>query len=286
MLVAGITQVRNEFDNIEFTIYHHLQQGLDFILVSDNGSTDGTLEVLRDLSKKYDNIILFEDDGPFHQSATQTFLAREAYKLGCDWVVPFDGDELWLSQNSIKKDLESITASSIKIEIQNFVQKTEHSNKIYADVQWKIPSYAQNATQYEIENKIKSNVELPWTPKHIIRTSENLIIHAGAHQYENQDQNCIVDNRFIIFQVPIRSYEHLVRKGEQGIRLKESGYSYTHGWECHRWGDMLNAGQLHAEWVANSESDGVLTRYDGSTFSLELDKTIQKIYNEFLTERK
>ena len=169
--------------------------------------------------------------------------------------------------------------------IQNFIQNTNHDKETYKNIKWKIPLNNLNATITEVENKIKSCVELPWAEKHIIRLSENISIEAGSHQYQNQRFDIITDERFSILQLPIRSYNHLIRKGEQGIRLKEAGYPYSHGWECHRWGDMLLAGQLEEEWMANSQKNGVLTRYDKSQLNLEFDDTIEKIYNDFITEK-
>lgn len=43
--------VKNEADIVEQTIRHLLDQGVDHILAADNGSSDGTYEILLELSK-------------------------------------------------------------------------------------------------------------------------------------------------------------------------------------------------------------------------------------------
>jgi glycosyltransferase involved in cell wall biosynthesis len=288
MRAAGVTQVRNEIEVIDFTIWAHLDQGVDLILISDNGSTDGTLELLQDLSKNDERIILYRNDGPYLQEQEISFLASEAYRMSCDWVIPFDGDEIWISKNKLINDLSEINASAINIEVENFIQNKNYSkmyDENYLTVNWKVPKNYSTAGRIEIENKTRSSIEIEWIPKNIIKTSSNLRIMAGAHSYTNQDQNIINDNNFRIMQVPIRSYEHLVRKAEHGIRLKEAGFPYLHGWECHLWAEKYLTGTLPEEWLVNCETNGIVTRYDGSHFTLEKDETVSVLYKKYLDER-
>lgn len=286
MTVAGITQVRNEIEVIDFTLWHHLEQGLDVILVSDNGSTDGTLEFLRNLSKKDSRIVLYNNQGPFHQEIALTFLAKEAHGLGMDWIVPFDGDEMWLSDNGIANDIKTVDAGGISIYLENFIQNTNHdkyNSGIYSEVKWKIPNNFNYATQQEVEVGIRSSVEIPWSVKHIIKLSENIHMGAGSHVYYNDTgMTPIKDNRFKIYQVPIRSYNHMVRKAENGLRIKEAGYPYGYGWEAHLWAEKYLNGKIMDEWIANSEVDGVLTRPNGDKLNLQMDDSVRVLYNKYL----
>jgi glycosyltransferase involved in cell wall biosynthesis len=87
--------VRNEADIIGPMIDHHLAQGVDGIIVTDNGSVDGTLEILESYG---DRIELKRD--PVHrkqQHSVVTAMARDAYShFGADWVINADADEFWL----------------------------------------------------------------------------------------------------------------------------------------------------------------------------------------------
>jgi glycosyltransferase involved in cell wall biosynthesis len=87
--------VRDEADIIAPMIDHHLAQGVDTIIVTDNGSVDGTYEILQSYG---DRIELKRD--PVHrkqQHSVVTAMAREAYsRLGADWVINADADEFWL----------------------------------------------------------------------------------------------------------------------------------------------------------------------------------------------
>ncbi len=51
MKIFGLMMVRNEADVLRVNVLHHLDQGVDYFLIVDNGSWDGTDEVLQDLSR-------------------------------------------------------------------------------------------------------------------------------------------------------------------------------------------------------------------------------------------
>jgi len=289
MKVAGITQVRNEIEVIDFTIWHHLKQGLDYIIIEDNGSTDGTLEYLTQLAEKDSRVLVFSNTGPFRQELAFSFLAQHAHSLGCDWVVPFDGDEMWFSPNGLKNDLENCLSDAIRIDyIQNFVQDFNHdpnNEKIYSTARWRIPDNFVHAAQWEIEQKIKSSVEILWGSKIIVRTSPNLQIACGAHSYTNQGQTVISNPDFKIYQVPFRSLDHMIRKSENGMRVKEAGYPYGLGWEAQIWAERYLVGTVFEEWKTNSAHDGKIIRYDGSSFDLQEDDTVCRMYEEFLNDK-
>ena len=50
--VVGLYLVRNEVDIMEVNLRHHFATGIDEAIVIDNGSTDGTLEVIADLAEE------------------------------------------------------------------------------------------------------------------------------------------------------------------------------------------------------------------------------------------
>ena len=89
---VGITMVRNEADIIEGTM-RHMADEVDYLLVLDNGSTDGTRDILRGLDLPM--TVLDDPDPAYYQSIKMSNLAAEAGRTGADWIVPFDADELW-----------------------------------------------------------------------------------------------------------------------------------------------------------------------------------------------
>ncbi len=97
--VWGVTMVRDEVDIIEATLDHLLGQGVDQLLVSDNGSADGTLERLRERASGDPRIHVAQDREPaYYQGEKMSRLVRAASRAGADWVIPFDADEFWFAR--------------------------------------------------------------------------------------------------------------------------------------------------------------------------------------------
>ncbi len=103
MRSVGITCVKNEIDIIEPFVRHTLAI-VDRLTVLDNGSTDGTCDVLRALEKEGLPLRIVEDPSlGKYQSGRLTRLMRDAVtgRDDADWVVPLDADEfLVISEGS------------------------------------------------------------------------------------------------------------------------------------------------------------------------------------------
>jgi hypothetical protein len=88
--------VKDEADVVEFTV-RHLLGHVDQLLVRDNGSSDGTAEILDALADQADGRLVVQEDSEvgYYQAAKTSELARLALELGHSWVVPCDADEFW-----------------------------------------------------------------------------------------------------------------------------------------------------------------------------------------------
>ena len=287
MKIAGVSMVRNEIDVIEFCIEHHLSQGLDYIFICDNGSTDGTLEYLRIKAKIDERVVLYEDPGQYHQQQIINHLSKLAYDNGCTWIVPFDADELWLSENTLKNDLLKIQTSSVRVRLKDFVQSSEvlmPKSGTYASIKWRLPDNQPLISPNDIIDGYKSMIESPSLYKYIIKTSENLNIFPGAHGFSGQDTSFYEGSEFKAYHIPIRSYQALISKAEQGQRLIDAGYPETHGWHVQRYARLYREGLLLDEWKRNSENDGILTRKNLTTKNLYFDESVSQIYSNYLKD--
>ena len=112
MTTFGIAMVKDECDVIEGTIRHLADEGMAGIVIADNGSTDGTREILDELA--HDESLpcplhVFDDpEIGYYQSRKVSALAEVAGGFGADWIVPFDADELWIAPDRVAVTLERL----------------------------------------------------------------------------------------------------------------------------------------------------------------------------------
>lgn len=87
--------VRDEADIIGPMINHHLSQGIDKIIATDNGSIDGTYDILRSYGDAID--LRLDPVQRKQQFSVVTKMARDAFEqYEADWVLNADADEFWL----------------------------------------------------------------------------------------------------------------------------------------------------------------------------------------------
>ena len=108
-----IYKVRDEADIIEDNLRYHRAQGVDFFVVADTGSTDGTVEML-ERQERAGGLTLVRMPGGIRaarEGAGETRITRLAVEMGADWVIHNDADEFWWPlAGGLKDALESIPA--------------------------------------------------------------------------------------------------------------------------------------------------------------------------------
>lgn len=102
MRVLGIGMVKNEIDVIEVFVRHNLQF-LDAIVLIDNGSFDGTREVLDNLMREGLPLVVVDDKRlDYNQGVKMTNLLKTAGPLyNADFVLIIDADE-FISAGSVE----------------------------------------------------------------------------------------------------------------------------------------------------------------------------------------
>jgi glycosyltransferase involved in cell wall biosynthesis len=132
---------KNEIDFISKFITYHITI-VDKITIIDNGSTDGTWEIIIDFESKYKNIQVYRHIEPFSHKAQ--IITNYMKKSSSDLLIPLDTDELIAYENnfgdvitdsnklrSYLLDLAKINIGKLKIKkIYNFIPNSNNQFSI------------------------------------------------------------------------------------------------------------------------------------------------------------
>ncbi|MEL7281659.1 MAG: glycosyltransferase family 2 protein [Pseudomonadota bacterium] len=97
MKLIMIMCTRDNADVIAQNLRFHLERGVSEVIVLDNGSVDGTRDILADFDRSAPVTVLDDASRDFAQDRLMTQLAHRARDShGADWILPNDADEFWL----------------------------------------------------------------------------------------------------------------------------------------------------------------------------------------------
>lgn len=255
--------VRNEADLLGVNLRYHAAQGINAFRVVDNGSSDRTPQLLREMAREL-NVLWTRDDGPFHQADMMTTIAREASRAGADWIVPIDADEFWSAGSEpLARVLERSSAGVIAADVVNFIQDRGTSGEgpsalLTMTHRVDAPRSSRDQSWSLVESRRIAFVEIEYPKKCLFRSSASLTIVAGAHDAIGAAGPAVNASHVACLHAPIRSRRVLDARAEHGRRLIEAGYPPRHGWQNQRWHQLQTGTWLDEEWRANSVRDGYL----------------------------
>jgi hypothetical protein len=97
---------RDEADVVDAQIAFHLHAGVDFVIATDNRSSDGTTEILERYERAGVLHLIREEGDDMRQGEWVTRMARlAATDFGADWVINSDADEFWWPRGGSVKDV-------------------------------------------------------------------------------------------------------------------------------------------------------------------------------------
>jgi hypothetical protein len=98
--------VRDEADVVDAQIAFHLHAGVDFVVATDNRSSDATTAILERYERAGVLQLFRESRDDMRQEEWVTRMARlAATDLGADWVLNADADEFWWPRGGSLKDV-------------------------------------------------------------------------------------------------------------------------------------------------------------------------------------
>ena len=224
--VWAVAMVRDEADIIEATVRHLLDQGVDRVLVVDNGSRDETPAVVEALGADGRVLLGRDHEVGYFQAAKMTLLARYAAGRGAGWVVPFDADELWFSTHGALAD--GLRAA-----------RDAGASVARADIHNVFPGSGPGEWRVDLRRHELRKVAFRPHRLALLQTGNHWVSRAGA-----------VDTGFRVAHVPWRSEEQLRRKLRQGAAAIALFPSTSHVGQHWRESAALDDGQLGELWDA------------------------------------
>ncbi len=196
--------VRNEVDVIGANIEYHLAQGVDFVIVTDHGSDDGTSEILREYERMGVAKVIRDEEEGHHQSNRVTRMAEIArLGHGADWVINNDADEFWWPLVGDLRDVFSSIPSQfgqIKVKRRNFRPTPDDEGPFYSRLVHREAS-SLNLSGFELELKVAH------------RPCPGVVVAPGNHSLRGVELPCVpISEMLEIFHFPMRSYEQFERK--------------------------------------------------------------------------
>lgn len=106
MTIWANTIINNEENFLWFAVMS-VADFVDKMLIWDTGSTDKTVEIIRELKTRLDEKIEFKEVGPVDKFQFTKMRQKMLEQSNCDWILILDGDEIWW-EASIKKLISEI----------------------------------------------------------------------------------------------------------------------------------------------------------------------------------
>jgi glycosyltransferase involved in cell wall biosynthesis len=246
--------VRNEEDIIEDNIRFHARMGVDAFVIMDNASDDRTPEIVDELAKEFEMIVLHEPSNMYQQRQWVTKLAKIARtKLGADWVASNDADEFWVPRSgSLKTGLDR-KGSVIRCPRQNMLLSkslVESGDPFYDSILKVRNPIAWGKDLNEFEDtmslyirKVARNVMV--NPHGLIRVLSGN--HSALHIMRPINRRW--SENVVVYHYPLRSYDRFLKKVEdRRAVLQTPGLKRVLRPRNYKWVEMLENGTLENEF--------------------------------------
>lgn len=203
---------RNEADIIASSVDFHLSRGVDLIIATDNGSSDGTAAILEGYQRQGVLQLIHEPSHTHDQAVWVTHMARlAAAEHGAHWVIHSDADEFWWESGSdLKAALAAAPAEAeaLLVERRNFLPP---------------PVDIDPATPFHMGQTIRERLSLnslgrPLPPKVCHRAHSAIAVSDGNHAVTLHGRTLKAQacSGIEILHFPVRSYAQLERKIREG----------------------------------------------------------------------
>ena len=204
-----VTCCRDEVDVIETFVNFYLKMGFDHIYIVDNGSTDGTLDVIKSLIARGKPVTLKEDGRRGYEKYLTEHYHDAARDRDARWVFFIDSDEFILFEQGVKKYLDSLDERISRLRIRQ--------REMY-------PAPRAGARKEDFLLSEKTEPEMDDTTKDVTRYHPQAKVFGGKHLIDFPGAITLEVNDIFIRHYKYRSIEQALKK-EMNRRWAHSIYT-------------------------------------------------------------
>jgi len=231
MKVVLTMAVRDEEDILDAQLTYHLIAGVDFIIVTDHRSVDGTRDILEGHVRD-GHMRVFREDGEIaRQGEWMTRMARlAATEHHADWVLNSDADEFWWPHGGSLRDALAPIPRRYGI--------VQAVSRYFLPRPYDGRPFAERMTVRFAPGAPINDPATPFRPvaKIAHRGSPRAVVQNGNHAVEGIPQESLRGWRPLeILHMPLRTPAQCARKYEKTWRA----------WEENLRGDLARARALH-----------------------------------------
>ncbi|WP_240181825.1 glycosyltransferase family 2 protein [Nocardioides sp. 616] len=211
MRIIGTLMVRDEVDIVAAMVEHHLAQGLDTIIVTDNASVDGTREVLESYAET--GLVELHHDAEHRkqQRDVVTRMARRARtRFRADWVLNLDADEFLVPRDrslTVRDALEAtpLHLNAFTVPVVNLIGPAGWSGSGLSRLVWR--------DQRSDEQLHAIGLHAQPTPNAVHRGESDIVVQQGNH-FTSMSSNGQPDPAVSleVLHLPWRSWTQFERK--------------------------------------------------------------------------
>lgn len=203
--------VRDEVDVVAAMVEHHLDQGVDLLVVTDNASVDGTAEVLEEYAAT-GRVELHHD--PVHRKQQRdvvTKMARRARTAHrADWVLNLDADEFVLARDpalTVRAALEAtpLHLNAFTVDVVNMIGPGADAGAGFHRLTWR----DHRPDHLLLERELHAHP----TPNAVHRGESDVVVQQGNH-FTSMVSNGQPDDAVAleVLHLPWRSWSQFERK--------------------------------------------------------------------------